>query len=382
MMKAHTREKPGGSSVKLVSALALLLGVAGVILFAPESSVDARTALPFLLAVVLLNSLDVWLPHGDAIDVDSAMIVAAAFVVGVPVALGVALLGRLLAHLLRYQLSLGGQLLVVGSRRAVSLAVAMPVLALSGPMDVALSAYWSDYLSVLAAASVYVLTSLLITQLGRVIEGERTLRQAFVGNLRFQGSLLISQVSLSVLTIMLHGDMGVWGILLTLTILLIMRQSFAMLLEVRQAYRVTLEAFADAVQVQLPDGTKTADTVARCATDMGSRLGLYGDTLERLGYAALLHSVDGPPEEGSPRAWEYLREVHFLEAVLPVLDVLEGRKSTCDASRETLLLAAVLGYAVPDKTGSLSESHQRILGSLDANTHRRLEAAAASSGVR
>lgn len=303
-------------------------------------------ALCFLAVMTLISMFDVWLPHGDSVDIAQPLAIGAAFAIGPVPAMGVAVASRLVAHIVRYRLERSEQLLHLLARRAISLGVAA--------MVAAWLASWRPIQSfailvVVLAASAAVVADAVLLQAYTASRQRQSVGRLFAGSLRLQGLMWGAYASVAALTAILYPEMGVWGLLLMMGLLVVMRQSFSFLLDIRGAYQATMEALAAALEAHDSRRQGHASRVAALARAIGVEIGLHGKELERLSYAALLHDVDliGTEEsdESTPpsRASEVLQDVKFLADVLPILALCDGgaNGSAADDSKDRLLAYVV-----------------------------------------
>ena len=221
---------------------------------------------------------------------------------------------------------------------------------------------------------------LVIAQLQSIARLGEAFVPLLVGNLALQWPLLASQVSVAVLAVVIFEDMRAWSLVLIFLLVFLMRQSLALLLEIRQAYRATIEALVASIEIQDTRRRGHAERVESIAHAVGLRLGLRGKDLETLGYAALLHDVDliGVDEEDRPaaseadrHAAEIVKDVHFLRRVVPVLRICDGAGSADSPSRITLLSACVVAIASEIDDAQMGEP-----GALSGDSLRRLSPAA------
>ncbi len=318
-----------------LAAAAAILVAAGLQMETPALS----AVLSFAIVMTLLSVFDVWLPHGDSIDIAAPLAVGAMLVMGPVPAMGVAVASRLAAHVFRYRLERSDQLLHLLARRVISLATgALVWLEL---VETPLGTEW-PLVSYVLAGAVAVLVDAVLLQAYAASRQRQSMGRLFMGSLRLQGLMWGAYVSVSALTAVLFPEMHVWGLLLMMGLLVVMRQSFAYLLDIRQAYRSTMEALAAALEAHDPRRQGHAERVADLARAIGMELGMHGRELERLGYAALLHDVDligsepGDPATPPSRASEVLAGVGFLKDVVPVLAVCDGLGALAAPADRTL----------------------------------------------
>lgn len=345
----------------------------------------------FLLIMAALSLFDVWLPHGDTVDIVGPLAFGALVLLGPTVAVGVAAGSRLLAHVLRYRFDHTENLLHGLSRRTIVIAACGFALNAVARTTEAASPEW--YVGVTAVAAALVLLDLVVQQAYAAARQHQAIGALLLGNLRLQGLMLAAQVSVAVLAVILYPEMGVWALGLLAILLFVMRQSFSLLLDIRQAYQSTMEALAAALEAHDPSRQGHAERVAALARAIGLEVGLRGKDLERLGYAALLHDVDlmavDRDEEGggvevhtSPPS-EILADVGFLAEVLPVLRLCEGQAApeAPESSRLQLIAyivcrASNLDELLQQDSHSSRQYPQRLLTALlDDAARERVEKA-------
>ncbi len=310
---------------------------------------DIVLATSVLAALFVLGLFDVWLPHGDNIDVGTAVVIPALLLTGALPTLVLAAAARVGAHLLRYRLGRLDALASVLARRSAAVALAavlMQVLGM-GPGDA------TTFASQALVGVAVVAGDLVVGQLAAAARLRQPFTRLILGNTKIQGPLAAAQVSLGVLTAQLHAVVGAWGLVIVIILLLAVRQSFSLLLDIRQAYGATIEALAATIEKCVPERSGHAQRVARLARLVGSGIGIYGDALERLGYAALLHDIEllGADdsviegEQGDARrtsASEVLTGVGTLRDVSLILALCDGMVNAEGASHSDRMLAYIV----------------------------------------
>jgi len=127
--------------------------------------------------------------------------------------------------------------------------------------------------------------------------------------------------------------MGLWSLLPVVALLLLMRQSYALFLDIRETYRTTVEVLVEAAESQDDRRAGHADRTAMTARSIASRMGLPAAELERISYAALLHDLGELSEEslGGPAgqarhvsAAEVVKDVAFFKNTEPILRICDG----------------------------------------------------------
>lgn len=316
---------------------AMHVGVAG----------DARAATfaAFILAVVLLDALDVALPRGDSVSVAGALIAAMAALHGVPASLVAATAAWFVSLILR-----GG---VTASfwkwtARLVSLLGTLVLeVTIGGPM--------SHMPLVLAGTAVVLYLSLefLASQTVAGLRQSRSIIGLLKGNLRRHFPLMASQLSAALLIIVTYDGMREWSIIPVTALLLITRQSFALLHEIRETYRTTVEVLIEAAEQSDARRRGHAERTALIARRIAARLHLSAKEVERVNFAALLHDIgaiaheqaDDRPDGSETDAGSGARVIEgaeFFGSVSPILHLCEGdvgSEHTRDDVRAALIVA-------------------------------------------
>ena len=385
--------KPSARNQALLGAVIGLLSVAGVVLLTPAPPLNYSLAFTFFVAVFLVDLLDLRMPYGDLMPVDSPLVVACLLLPnGGPITALVSAAGaRLAVHVARNGLGNLAELSDVLSRRLLVIFASSLLLGMLNGMGLGLT-----FVSIVVSV-VFVALDLVIAQLQSIARIGEAFLQLLVGNLVLQWPLLASQVSVAILAVFIFEDMQEWGLVLVFLLVFLMRQSLALLLEIRQAYRSTIEALVASIEIQDTRRRGHAERVESIAHSVGLRLGLRGRDLENLGYAALLHDVDliGVDEEEWPEAYatgrhaaEIVKDVHFLRHVIPVLRICDGATPTPPTSRTALLSACVVVVAseIDDtQTGAVAtlpgDSLSRLSPSADPAMVREVSDAAAALGL-
>jgi len=315
--------------------------------------IEVLPLLWFVVAATVLDLFDLWLPEGDSLSMDAAVLSAAVVLFGPPTALVVALLGRGIAHVVRHGGADTGRLLAHWATAVVGIgasSLANAVLLGMGPGGLS-----APVGRAVIVALTFTLTQLVYSQLVTVSRRDRRFWGLVGGNLRLQGALLLAQVSISALTVM-TGQIGsralYWVLPVVVFVLLLMRQSYSSLMEIRAAYRSTVEVLAQAAEMADEKLSGHAVRTGSLAREIADALGVSGAELERLSYAALLHDVDlvgvDPDTDAAleRRSGEMFKDVRFLEEVVPVLRVCDGDSvAASGASENDLMMAFIVALA-------------------------------------
>lgn len=299
----------------------------------------------FLVATFLLDSFDISLPRGDSTGVTGALCAAAILIIGPTRAAIVAMLSAVVTHVIRRGADTPRRLAIVLIARGGSLALSTLLLReyRGGPVFVLYALVPAAFLS----------CELVISQATVSLSTGRPFLRLLRGNVRSQTPLLAAQWSASALLLLTYGGMGPWSLVPVVALLLLMRQSYAMFLDIRETYRTTVEVLVEAAESQDSRRIGHADRTAALARQIAGRIGLSAAEVERISYAALLHDV-GELAEGVGTAAtdqkpassaEVIHGVEFFKSVEPVLVVCDGATGSGLPADEDLLAALVVALA-------------------------------------
>jgi hypothetical protein len=308
------------------------------------------TALWFLAASLVLDLFDISLPRGDAILVSGAVSAGALLILGPLPAAAIAIAAILLANLARGRAKTPRRLASTVLACLAGFGGGAAAVWLTARIPTALVAY--GQLILIPAA--YLLCELVASQVGAAVGSGRPLGRLLRGNLLGQAPLLVAQWSASLLLLLTYDHMGNWSLIPVVALLLLMRQSYSLLLEVRETYRTTVEVLVEAAESQDSRRAGHAERSAAIARSIGVQLGLTSTEVERISYAALLHDVDAlaaaqAPADNEPGAQSdasgsssLLEGVDFFADLLPVLRLCDGDVEAAESAAEEDRLAAMI----------------------------------------
>lgn len=336
--------------------IAVLVAAVTVMAMSGWESFDWTAALPYLLVLVVLSLMDVDLPHGDSVDVDSAVVIASVYLFGPVLAVWLVFASRILAHLTLHGLSPSWSLAAALSKRIVGISVGYAGLWLMPLLPWGRAQVFGE---VLVLGIAYVAVGLLYAQVTLAMERSDSVFRMAASNITLQGPVLATGVSVGILTVLIHDDMAVWGLLLVLFLAITIRQSFALLLGVRQGYQATIEALIGAMEAQQTDEHGIGREVAILARRTGAEYGWFGKSVEDLGYAALLvyfglsfTSWDDGEAAARPTP---LAEVQFLRPVAPIVEAATKPSAKVPVARRTLIAAYIVALCISQLSPARAE---------------------------
>ncbi|MDZ4169845.1 MAG: hypothetical protein U1E26_09335 [Coriobacteriia bacterium] len=302
-------------------------------------------ALWFAVAIALLGYFDISLPRGDSVGVTGALEAAALLALGfwaaVPVILGAALVAMIARHLAgRGVRVLSG----LASRVAGLVAVAVLLRAVEG----ASLGGWAKTLGVIA---VYVVAEMLARQTAEALRSRRSLRRQVLGGLSLQAPLVLAQFSTAALVAVVYPHMQSWSLVTAVALLLLIRQSYRLLLGEKETYRMTVEVLVEAAEAADVNRHGHAERTASIARAIAIRCSFPSKEIERVSYAALLHDIARIREQGAAdytptTSSQLLEGVDFFEDVVRVMRVFDGHvPEEASASAADVRAAFVVGLA-------------------------------------
>ncbi|HEY3317404.1 MAG TPA: hypothetical protein VGK50_03160 [Coriobacteriia bacterium] len=336
--------------------LTLMLGAAGVGAFLPGASSAPDGLLWFLAGLSILKLSDVWLPRGDTVGMSSALALGAlllfdvrtvlvSLVVAETIALAPPGRGQKWRSALP-SLSAEAVSVVVCSSALVPLGLhpTTGVLLLSGK-----TLRPEQYAALILVGLLFAALEFSLLQVETAVRDNRPIRSSILGSASYGAWLIAAQASAGILSALMYRKMGAWGLVVGVVMILIMRQSFVLLLEIRRAYNSTIDVLISAMEAQSPGREGVAERHAELCTRVGRAIGLHGRELERLRYAALLmgvgidESVDTSPLQlDARRSSKIVEGVEFLQDVTPLLRICEDPDDKSSASRSDLVCSYIL----------------------------------------
>jgi hypothetical protein len=335
-----------------------------IIDFPPFGTMSATTmaTVPwFFFAIILLDSFDISLPRGDSIGVSGAL-TAAAVVLLVPAwAAIICVASVLVTHLARHGSDMRRRAMgAVFARGAAIFASALTALVLSRyahPL----------YDSLVGAALIpaaYLITDLIAAQFAAALGTGRPIGRLLRGNFRMQAPLLMAQWSASVLLLITYAGMGsndgmgAWSLVPVVALLFLIRQSYAMLMDIRELYRTTVEVLVEAAEGQDARRVGHAERTAAAARAIAMRIGLSPNRVERISYAALLHDIDAisstsdiasdsteGPTIAVGTSSAVFEGAHFFDDVLPIIRICDGYLPVGPPAEDDLLAGLIVALA-------------------------------------
>ena len=276
----------------------------------------------FFVAILMVDSYDIALPRGDSIGMSGPLLGAVVVAFGMVPAL---VMGIASSAIIQNARRLRGR----DSALLDELGVRVVSILLAGLSDLALHMLGLSSAAIVVVPGVYLLTELVGRQVALSHHRDRSLLRLLLGNLSRQSLLFAAQLSASALTILTYQSMGVWSLIPVLALLLLMRQAYSMLLDIRETYSTTVSVLIEAAESQTPGQSGHSERTAAIARAIGEQAGLSTTQIERVSYAALLHDI-GRISESGESPWvqgdssSLLADVDFFANVIPVLRIVDG----------------------------------------------------------
>lgn len=304
----------------------------------------------FYLAAALLGALDISMPRRDALSVGGALDVVALLVGGLPAACFTAFSGAVASWLFRHRAANFPVLIASLGARIGGVLFADAAFVFGSRVKLHVTdAQWILDGTVIAT---YLLTHLVLSQALLAFFGRRSPLGAVAGSLSLQTPLLFAQASSALLVVIIYPTLGAWSLPLALSLLLLIRQSYSLLLNMRETFRTTVEVLVEAAEGESSGRRGHAEKTAQIARVIAAAVGMSSADIERVGYAALLHDL---AEIGGNRTCKgeqrgsskVLEGVHFFDEVLNVVRICDGCHPGADTepADATLLSAFIVALA-------------------------------------
>ena len=338
-VSAETRKRT--LPARIAAVLVLVVGAIVVSLYVVQHRSDAplEPLLAGALAVAffIARLVPVRLPQGDEVCVSLMVGVSALGVVPVEAAVAAALVAGLLEAAARFQ----QQPLEVTLDHGLDALRAAAVVGLISPWQLVLqprlqadSASETLILLVLLAGLCYVAADLLTLAVPLRLLGEDDLLGAVRSLARPLLSVYLVHLAMAAVALRVYPSLGLWALLITLLLTLILQNSFSLYLRIRRAYGETIGALARAAELDRPQDSGHAQRVADLAVAVARHMGLSSHELELVGYAALLHDIgrigyaaDEQDVGHASRGAEIVASIPFLADVAPLIEAHHGNAS-------------------------------------------------------
>ena len=119
-----------------------------------------------------------------------------------------------------------------------------------------------------------------------------------------------------------------------------------------------MRAIVRAIEFQQPVLRGYAERAAGIALRTGRAIGLYGRTLETLGYAALFYPIAAMLDSSESAA--VIRGVDFLSEVVPILDMADAPANASSGDSHVLVNAYVVCASA--RRAALDRQHEDLAG--------------------
>jgi len=330
--------------------IALLASAAALGIYAVSRgtalTVDPRLGLSLLAALAIVGVFDVWLPRGDYTEMGAPLVLAAALLTDPITAASAVVLARVLVWATRMLAENPWRVVEDTARRLALMSLCIGAYhLLTGVLPPIAQGASLPLAAVSVVALAYLLLDLIVTQLSASLRFGVPFMPLLLGNVRLRGWMGTAQLSAALLAVITYGTMKELGLAIVVGLLLVTRQSFSLLVDIRQAYRSTVEALARAIEAHDPTRRGHAERVAALSVETARVLGQHGRRLEALTYAALFHDVgklDAVQSTAAPGSAEVLKNVGFLAASVPILRIVDAGGGMETSQDETDLVSAYI----------------------------------------
>ncbi len=326
------------TSRKVIGAAAVA-GIVLLYLFLPDRLLaepgDWLLFAVLAAAFALLDSLPLKLSGGGSARTDAGVATAAIILLDPGAVFACLALGAGLSLLfVDVESAPRSAALDLGRRLAVIYAVAWAYEVFIGQVSLGATPYFEMLIAGGACGLLYA----VLDMLGYLFTDGRTPGSSFIdaslGLLKLLGPIYLSQISVGIVLAITYAGLGILVSPILALLMALMQRSFGMLLDIRTAYMRTISALAHLPEMQLNGKRGHAERVADLSAAVGRRLGLRGNQVERLSFAALLHDIgllglyeeEGAPldpadvlAESSRRGADLVAEVDFLAELAPVI---------------------------------------------------------------
>ena len=277
--------------VILLHTIVILLGL-GIFAYSLPGFPAVSLAVIGLFAAAVTSSrlLDIQLPQGGRLNIDTAVILASILLFPLPDTLVITILGMFASILIRQVKLKFAATLYPLSLKIITVFISTNIFYALGGKPGKIEPLLG-IISLLLLCGVYSVIDLGFDQLTIAVNRGTRYMRGLVSSVRFLGPIYLSLSSLGILLSIMYKGMGYWGMLLFFLPLMVTRISFKSFLDIRKIYRKTIEALSNAIEAQNSNRSGHGKRVANYSVDIAKEIGVRGRELELIGYAALLHDI-------------------------------------------------------------------------------------------
>ncbi len=251
----------------------------------------------FTLCVALAQIGRVSLPQGGFSSIDSGVIIAVILLFPFSNALAACVLGIGLGRLALLKNSQEAVLFPV-AKVSLTASVALVVYYLTGgtPFLVtgtrtAASMIGLGIVPILVLVAAYFLLDVTIDEVLFSLRKMKPVFSSWLGTAKLIGPFYLGLSSLGILFALLYPFIQMWSALFFLFPLLLTWHALRLNLSIKRTYQHTISALSSAIEAQAPNRRGHAERVTEYSIGIARELGLRGDVLEKIAYAALLHDL-------------------------------------------------------------------------------------------
>jgi len=276
-----------------LSIMALGLGVFFYnVRFFHMSSIVETTI--FIGVIAAVRFFDFNFSHIENVHFESAFIIATLIIFSLPNSLFISIGGLLLATMIKPEKNIFGGPLYLISQRSLTIFLAgfwLNKHYLIAPGSERLIFFSWEAILILAACLTYFFVEILLSEINKAFNNATPLWVSFITSIQFLGQIYLALISIGILTALIYPSMGFYSLLIFSALLVVVRYSFRLFLDIKDTYRHTIAALCRIIEVEDPSQRGHSERVADLATDIAMEMRLTGNRLEAVGYAALLHDI-------------------------------------------------------------------------------------------
>ena len=249
------------------------------------------TLLIWLAMVTVVDVSPMTLPRGGATaSVSSVLDFAAILAFGPALAVQIALVAVLVSRGI-FRREPWYKLLFNGCQIAISIGVAGFVYTgLGGKVGADLSASGA-IIPLIAAATSYFLMNTTLVSLAVGLSEKLAWSRIWESNFQWEMMYLLAYVPLGLLVALVQEKIGIWGVLLLFIQLLVLRYTFKLSMDLREANRAIVQVLGIVIDAKDPYTHGHSYRVSRYGVRVARAMNLPERTVELIQFSALLHDL-------------------------------------------------------------------------------------------
>lgn len=314
MIETEVKKTKRPLEEKIAQGIVIVVGIVLFVYFLRQVSiakVGLLTSVVFIVCITASRFLSLTLPQGERISVSAAFIIAGLLLFPLPNVLLILGVSFLASDLMRKQkpstsrlfTNVGG-VIILASLLSFLYSLIGGEIFLFKTQPISLISW--DIVPVLILCLGYFLIETWMRELFFSFTRSMPIWSSWISSAKLLGSFYVALFSTGILIAIVYHSMNQSEVTSSLSLvifvplLVIIQYSFRLYLDMEKGYQNTISALSSAIEAQNPERLGHAKRVVDYAINIAKEMGVFGDELEAIGYAAVLHDIGKIGTEEDP----------------------------------------------------------------------------------